>query len=216
MTGPEHRFDRWAKRLAGGGEPPQRASSTPSALGGGISRRRLLVAGAAGAVGMAFRRAPRAIAASSSTAAVTACSCEDYGNYVYATCAASYFSPTITGSGMGAAMAIGNRALIDHLQCSGPSQAAQANCREVPCSNGERCVTTIDPRPGHSKPPTCACPDGSTPDFQSDNNNCGSCGHVCVAPSTCQSGRCVCTGCNPPCPSDQTCNTATCTCVVKA
>jgi hypothetical protein len=48
----------------------------------------------------------------------------------------------------------------------------------------------------------CPCPQGHDRcggddclDLQTDDNNCGKCGHVCVASSSCTNGHCVCNTC---------------------
>ncbi|MGH8325733.1 MAG: hypothetical protein ACRET2_03110 [Steroidobacteraceae bacterium] len=199
MTGSEHRFDRWAKRLARVDRPAPGVSSTVGNPSADISRRGLLAAGATGALGIALHRAPRAIAASTPSQPTTSCSCEDYADYVYASCAAPATDALLTAGngGAGMAMAMANNAFMNHVRCAGPSEAAQAGCREVPCASGQTCVNRTDPRASHNQPPTCGCPDGSTPDFQSDSNNCGTCGNRCGSPSTCQNGHCqlVCDAC---------------------
>ena len=64
----------------------------------------------------------------------------------------------------------------------------------------------------------CGCPEpqqrcnGQCTDLRTDSNNCGSCAHVCVSPSTCQSGHCIQPGCvSPPvyCSPTQKCCTYT-------
>jgi hypothetical protein len=83
--------------------------------------------------------------------------------------------------------------------CKGTDTKAKSDCQQVPCPSGYECHwQAIDA-------PECRplCPPGSGQtkcgdtcvDLQTDNDNCGSCGHVCVGSSSCTNGHCECNTC---------------------
>src|SRR5207253_4820884 len=129
----------------------------------------------------------------SAAAATTSCDCSGYVNYTYDSCYNEIFGNAPSDGEFAATEGImfGIAAAGANTLCKPKSDEAQTTCREVPCPSGQRCQPA-DLIPGNEEPPKCiGCPSGQSfcgdvcVDLQTDNNNCGSCGHVCVSPSTC-------------------------------
>jgi hypothetical protein len=85
------------------------------------------------------------------------------------------------------------------ISACGPNQVCQNGQCVTPCTTiGGSCSQSGDCCSG-------ACCNGTCTDLSSNNNNCGTCGNICDACSTCQSGTCVSS-----CPSGQACLNGTC------
>jgi hypothetical protein len=196
--GADHFFDRWARRSVTG-----RAE--------GVSRRRFLVAGSAAAAGVIWpTHLLRPGAANATTSriahaseAITSCDCSGYSNYVGSSCYNEVVGNAPADGEFAATEGIMYGIAIKgaQLECSPKEDAAKTACKEVPCPAGQRCNPASN-IPGYEEPPTCiGCPSGQSfcgtecVDRQTDLNNCGSCGHVCVSPTTCQNGQCGCNTC---------------------
>jgi hypothetical protein len=177
----DRRIDRFARRLA---DPT-------------LTRRRLLrdTALAAGAAAFPVRMFAAPVAAA---AAVTSCDCGAYAADQYISCYNDVVgnAPIDNDSGIlaGLQFGIANAGAIQI--CKGKDTDAAANCTEAPCPPNSHC---FDPPSGGD--PVCRpdCPDnpgytkcGDTcVNLQTDNSNCGTCGHVCVGPSSCSAGHCI-------------------------
>jgi len=97
--------------------------------------------------------------------------------------------------------------------------AGAATCSAVgrTCTSNGQCCTNfcaslaVTPR----GPRRCACPTGTTlckgqcRNLQTDRNNCGRCGNVCLAGDICVDGRCQCAE-DPGCCSYETCSGGAC------
>lgn len=179
----EHRIDRFAKRLA--------------AADGSLSRRRFLITSAALAASTAVPlRFPR-IALASTT---TSCSCQGYADRAYLDCWTEFTDsagPYNDGDGAAAAIQFGVVSRGAQFACAPAGDAAQANCREVPCPAGQMCTTPPRSEPTCQDPCQNRCDSSETCCHEecvkvgSDNDNCGHCGHSCISPSKCCNGQCA-------------------------
>ena len=209
----EHPLDRLARRLAprvvtpadvhpslsahGPPEPPPPPNQ--SRWRNGLSRRSLLrtAAFSAGAASIPWRfSAPP----SSLAATTTSCNCRDYASQQWLNCQNDYLgnAPVDADSILGGIQYGIANAGAQHY-CAGKDTTAAAQCQEVPCQQGYTChwlgLENPECRPD--------CPPGSGQtkcgdqcvNLQTDNNNCGSCGHVCVGSSSCINGHCGCNTC---------------------
>ncbi|MGH8327355.1 MAG: hypothetical protein ACRET2_11375 [Steroidobacteraceae bacterium] len=199
----EPALDRLAKRLAA--HDASRGAGAP-ADGAHVSRRRLLAGGVALAVaGFLPRLRFPAVAVA---AGVTSCSCADYAGNRFANCYDTYLPLAGPSNGAALGMLYAGANYLANQNCNPQYEQDQNDCTEVPCPPGQTCTSHYSRLP-NGRPtlttPTCKgpCPSGQTKcngqcvDLESDTNNCGSCGNVCVSPSNCQNGQCqlVCEAC---------------------
>jgi hypothetical protein len=84
--------------------------------------------------------------------------------------------------------ACGNVCPFNNVCLSGAPAGVRSSGNCVPCASGlTACGTTISIQGFNQNQTTSVCVDAQT-----DNNNCGTCGNVCPANATCQSGSCNC------------------------
>jgi hypothetical protein len=181
----EHPLDSLARRLAAGDL-------------GRTSRRSLLRAAAlaAGAAAVPWRLvAPE----SSEAAPITSCNCENYASQQWINCQNDYIGNAPSDDGVVGAIQYGIANAGAQNFCKGRDTRALAACQQVPCPPGStcnwvgldapECKSDCPPGSGQTK-----CGDDCV-NLQTDNNNCGSCGHVCVGSSACVNGHCTCNAC---------------------
>jgi hypothetical protein len=179
----DHPFDRLATLIA---SPDH-----------GLSRRRFLMTSAALAASTVLPLQP---AARADAAAVTSCSCQGYGDRVYLDCWDEFVDgagPFNDSNGVLATLQFGIANAGGNLRCKPMADQAQSQCQQVPCPPGESCVTPHGNAPVCQKPcgggcdPLQSCCGTTCVTLSSDNENCGKCGKICVAPSKCCNGHCT-------------------------